>query len=276
MGKILTDSIIPTLKAEIPSLPISTNDIADKAVTSNKIADYSITTTQLDSGIINTRTLYDGAVTAAKADVAGIMNSAGANGQLFGLGGEAISVSSSNLNDLQAKTGFYMGNNLTNSPEGANAVWWFVEQMVHNPNYILQRATKFGGPNVLYCRTKYNGTWSEWKRIMTSDTIGLTNDLTSSLEWWAGVTNWSTVPSHFEVQGKVAFIALRVNISTVTSISSGGMVTVAKLPTGYTFKYIQHIKVNALSSKKQLYAECTGTEIKIINNDESAVSTSGE
>lgn len=136
MSKILNDEIIPALKDKIPNLPIGTNDIAN------------------------------GAVAAAKADVEGIMNSAGNNGQLFGLGGNAISISNSNLNNLQRKSGFYTGTGLTNAPNN-NTNWWYIEQIVHNSSWVLQRATYLNGTNDIYQRELIEGVWSAWQRIMT-------------------------------------------------------------------------------------------------------------
>lgn len=52
MGKILTDSIIPTLKAEMPTLPIATSGIADNSVTTPKLADGAVTAAKLaNSGL---------------------------------------------------------------------------------------------------------------------------------------------------------------------------------------------------------------------------------
>lgn len=63
-------------------------------------------------------------VSAADADVTSIMNSAGGNRQLFGLGGECIGISNTDLNNLQAKTGFYVGENLTNGPTAQIGEWY--------------------------------------------------------------------------------------------------------------------------------------------------------
>lgn len=119
--------------------------------------------------LIRTNDIANGAVTAAKADVAGIMNSAGSNGQLFGLGGKCIDISNTDLNSLQQKTGFYVGENLTNAPIAKSGQWYYIQQYIMgNGNYVLQRATSLFDAAIIYQRVRDNGTWEAWQRIMTS------------------------------------------------------------------------------------------------------------
>lgn len=140
MAKVLIDEIIPALKAKMLTPPVETADIADEAVT------------------------------AAKADVAGIMNYAGDNGQLFGLGGSALT-GITDLNNTPTKTGFFMGQNLANIP--TSGTWWYIQQIAHygGESYMLQIACSLFDANVVYQRTKSNGTWQAWKRIMTSAAV---------------------------------------------------------------------------------------------------------
>lgn len=148
---------------------IRTHDIVDGAITAAKIADFSIDATKLASNSVSTYKLQDGAVTAAKADIEGIMNSAGDNGQLFGLGGKAIAISNADLNSL-IKTGFYIGDNLTNAPVTAPTTWFFIEHIRYNDDYCVQVARSWYDGNV-WQRGKA-GTWRAWKKLMTSaDTL---------------------------------------------------------------------------------------------------------
>jgi len=69
-------------------------------------------------------------------------------------------------NNLPNKTGFYMGSNMNNRPNGTTvSTWWFVIQMVHNANYKKQIAFSFSNTEI-YQRTLTAGTWSSWTRIV--------------------------------------------------------------------------------------------------------------
>lgn len=138
MSKILTDDLIPTMKGKMVTLPVNTADIADNAVT------------------------------AAKADVDGIMNYAGTNGLMFGIGGNCYRLGIGyDLDLVPQRTGFYTGTQLTHAPNG-NTDWWYIEQMVNSTNFVLQRATYLKGTTDIYQRIKSEGTWTNWRRIMTS------------------------------------------------------------------------------------------------------------
>lgn len=77
----------------------------------------------------------------------------------FGLGGTCKLVSGADLNTCCGQaTGFYMGENLTNSP---NTGWWFIIHLVHNELYIKQIAFSFSDHQIRI-RNKQNGTWTEW------------------------------------------------------------------------------------------------------------------
>lgn len=120
---------------------------------------------------ITTSELANGAVTAAKADVAGIMNSAGDNGQLFGLGGKALDISNTDLNNLPRKTGFYKGLHMTNAPWDDG---WLIEQIVYDNDQLKQVARAMWSDNDVFQRSRMWSAssnafvWSTWTKLLTS------------------------------------------------------------------------------------------------------------
>ena len=66
-------------------------------------------------------------------------------------------------------TGFYMGYNLSNSPQGGNG-WKHVQVFKHNDNWVVQVAYDFHG-QIAAVRSKTNGTWNPWKYLATKDDI---------------------------------------------------------------------------------------------------------
>lgn len=78
-------------------------------------------------------------------------------------------------------TGFYMGYNLSNSPQGGNG-WEHVQVFKHNDNWVVQVAYDFHG-QIAAVRSKTNGTWNPWKYLAMKDDVS--RMLTS--------TNWQNV-----------------------------------------------------------------------------------
>lgn len=173
------------------------------------------------SGSVTTNMLADNAVTAAKADVAAIMNSAGTNKQLFGLGGACLNVSSQNLNSIQRKTGFYMGSSLTNAPEAADPnSWWYIEQLVHNDNYVVQIASSFSSHNKKYRRILSNGTWSSWVLELTQENAYNANAFISSNpnaigKWVDGKTIWRKRATFTPTQMSAAYSSGLSNVNAI-------------------------------------------------------------
>ena len=66
-------------------------------------------------------------------------------------------------------TGFYMGYNLSNSPQGGNG-WKHVQVFKHNDNWVVQVAYDFHG-QIAAVRSKTNGTWNLWKYLAFKDDI---------------------------------------------------------------------------------------------------------
>ena len=81
----------------------------------------------------------------------------------FGLGGLNSSVGG-DLNALN-KTGFYMGANLTNSPDGIS--WYYVIHQEHGAaGYSSQIAIDLAGSaEKIYARRRTGGSWTGWQEI---------------------------------------------------------------------------------------------------------------
>lgn len=80
----------------------------------------------------------------------------------YGLGGYSVLISGTNLNSLENKSGFYVGENLGNAPTTQAGHWYYIEQQVFRPTYILQRATSMFDSTVTYVRVLDNGNWEPW------------------------------------------------------------------------------------------------------------------
>jgi hypothetical protein len=65
-------------------------------------------------------------------------------------------------------TGFYRGNNLTNTP---TAGWYYVIVQQHSTTYVTQLALGLtgAGTNAMYHRIKSNGTWYAWRKVAVED-----------------------------------------------------------------------------------------------------------
>lgn len=83
-----------------------------------------------------------------------------------GVGSICASVTGSWNTACGDATGFYMGQNLSNSPSGTTASgWWWVLHIVHNSNYQRQIAFSFVENSGIYTRIKNNGTWNNWTQV---------------------------------------------------------------------------------------------------------------
>lgn len=102
-------------------------------------------------------------------NVAEIMNFAGDNGLAFGLGGNCIDMSNTDLNLYPPRTGFYMGVNGANRPTSVQSSddWWYVAQMVHNATFRVQIARSFFDASQVWQRVMEGGNWKPWSRIQT-------------------------------------------------------------------------------------------------------------
>lgn len=106
-------------------------------------------------------------------------------------------------------TGWYMGNNATNSPT-ANA-WYFGEVIAHNTNYVVQTVYQFTASTDAkaipkYIRAKMNGTWGAWTNVTVAKAVP-SNAVFTDTNTWRGVqdnlTSTATDQSLSANQGKV-------------------------------------------------------------------------
>ena len=85
---------------------------------------------------------------------------------LTGVGGFCETATSDWNTACNNKTGFFMGQNLSNSPSGTTASgWWWVLNIVHNANYQRQVAFSFVENSGIYTRIKNNGSWNSWTQV---------------------------------------------------------------------------------------------------------------
>lgn len=71
-------------------------------------------------------------------------------------------------------SGFYMGQNLSNSPSGTSVSgWWWVIHIAHNPTYQRQFAYSFLNNSEIYTRIQNNGTWNSWTEVGGSSAVSL-------------------------------------------------------------------------------------------------------
>ncbi|AWH88029.1 prophage tail fiber N-terminal domain-containing protein [Limnobaculum parvum] len=116
----------------------------------------------------------------------------------FGLGGVCQRIEPpADWNNIE-KTGFYMGDGITNAP--LPSVWFYVIHLEHGlSKYSSQLAiTLSGAENLMWQRTKVQGVWSNWFQFRsesntTVDTNGFIRTLASTADALANVTNTETI-----------------------------------------------------------------------------------
>lgn len=142
--------------------------------------------------------------------------------------GTVTQISNSNLNDL-IESGIFMGSTMTNAPDTG---WWYVQNLVHNSNYITQIAYRLNSTDQrIRIRIKNNGTWQAWQtfmistdnaptatRLATSRTISLTGGVTGSVSFDGS----SNVAMEATLSGNAP---TATRLATARSISLSGGVT---------------------------------------------------
>nr|DAF80843.1 MAG TPA: hypothetical protein [Bacteriophage sp.] len=84
----------------------------------------------------------------------------------FGLGTACINISSTDILSVYHPNGMYMGQKMTNSPDGSTSWFYFLIMNYSNEDYrkiIALRLT--GDSNNIYSNTKCAGTWTGWVQI---------------------------------------------------------------------------------------------------------------
>ena len=77
------------------------------------------------------------------------------------------------------RSGFYMGADMSNSPNGSTvANWWWVIHLAHNNLYQRQIAYSFLDNSEIYTRIMNNGTWNSWQLVGSE--VVLYNDATGT------------------------------------------------------------------------------------------------
>ena len=148
----------------------------------------------------------------------------------FGLGGLNSSVGG-DLNALN-KTGFYMGANLANSPDGIS--WYYVIHQEHGAaGYSSQIAIDLAGSaEKIYARRRTGGSWTGWQEI------ALINSPT-----FTGVPSAPTASAGTNTQqlASTAFVQAAVGVGNVSSFAT------ATPPTGW-------LKANGAAVNRTTYA----------------------
>ena len=89
--------------------------------------------------------------------------------RIEGFGEVCMSAPTSDWNTAcGTRSGFYMGADMSNSPNGSTvAGWWWVIHLAHNDKYQRQIAFSFLNNSEIYTRIMNNGTWSSWNNSRT-------------------------------------------------------------------------------------------------------------
>lgn len=72
-------------------------------------------------------------------------------------------IPNNNANDINI-TGFWMGSNVANVPSVTHS-WVYIESLVHNDLYQVQKATDLHESSKRWTRHKTSGSWSEWREL---------------------------------------------------------------------------------------------------------------
>lgn len=77
--------------------------------------------------------------------------------------GACRGIPNNNANDIDI-TGFWMGQKVINAPSVPNE-WVYIESLVHNNLYQVQKATDLHDSSKRWTRHKIGGNWSEWREL---------------------------------------------------------------------------------------------------------------
>ena len=87
--------------------------------------------------------------------------------RIEGFGEVCMSAPTSDWNTAcGTRSGFYMGADMSNSPNGSTvAGWWWIIHLAHNNLYQRQIAFSFLNNSQMFTRIMNNGTWNNWTLI---------------------------------------------------------------------------------------------------------------
>lgn len=142
--------------------------------------------------------------------------------------GTVTQISNANLNDI-VESGIFMGSTMTNAPDTG---WWYIQNMVHNANYVTQIAYRLNSMDQrIQIRIKNNGTWQAWQTFMLStDNAPTATRLATprTISLTGGVTGSTT----FDGSGNASIAATvagnapsATRLATARSIALSGVVT---------------------------------------------------
>lgn len=70
-----------------------------------------------------------------------------------------------NMNTLPLVNGAWSGRDWVNAPS-AESLWWYVEQIVHEENYVTQTSLGLTDATPKYFRIQVGGVWQQWRRML--------------------------------------------------------------------------------------------------------------
>ena len=140
-------------------------------------------------------------------------------------------------------TGFYMGTNLVNAPQGGN-IWKHVQVFKHNDNWVVQVAYDFHG-QIAAVRSKTNGTWNPWKYLAFKDDIQSHTQSTA----WQNLTlqnGWQHHSDYNNVQYSKSFDGVVYLRGSANKGKIDNETVIGTLPVG--FRPTQSIYVTGLNN----------------------------
>jgi hypothetical protein len=103
--------------------------------------------------------------------------------RIEGFGEVCMSAPTSDWNTAcGTRSGFYMGADMSNSPNGSTvAGWWWVIHLAHNDKYQRQIAFSFLNNGDMYTRIMNNGTWNSWTLVGGNEPTVLYNNSSGTM-----------------------------------------------------------------------------------------------
>lgn len=184
------ESILPTFKViDGGNITVISNYPCNASVSilNANIRTEEVNFAQIDDEVVSKYGTWssekiDNELNTNKANVSSLQTKVD-NGQNYKLAtdsGACINIPNNDANDI-TKTGFWMGQNVTNAPQTTKG-WVYIESLVHNDSHQMQKATDLHDSLKRWTRYQTSGNWSEWREIQSHK---LTNnsgqiDVTSS------------------------------------------------------------------------------------------------
>lgn len=152
----------------------------------------------------------------------------------------------SNMNTLPLVNGAWSGRDWVNAPS-AESPWWYVEQIVHEENYVTQTSWGLTDVTPKYFRIQVGGVWQAWRRLIDDFTV-MEREKVATVP--AGTTTYTVNPA----EGSVHYVVINGSVTfalpaqgrqlgdqvTVRVYSQGGVRSIGfslnvQLPVGQSF-----------------------------------------